>query len=92
MTKNAIAIIINIGTYLIYGLIVFLAWNILMPPIWGLPVINYYQGCVGYILSCILIRGGFHSPFLDDKKRYDIYFNDEPLELKDEDEEGGDIQ
>lgn len=51
---------------LFFGLIVLLLWNWLMPEIFGLPRIGYWQAWGLVVLSHILVKGGFghggHGP------------------------------
>jgi len=46
------------GLALIFGLIVMALWNWLMPVIFGLPRISYWQGWGLVLLAHILFKGG----------------------------------
>lgn len=46
----------------LFGWVVMLLWNHLMPAIFGLPVISYWQGWGLVLLSQILVKGGWRSP------------------------------
>ena len=60
----------------LFGWLVMLLWNWLMPAIFGLPVINYWQGWGLVLLSHILIKGGWghggngHSRHPGKKRRW----------------------
>ncbi len=45
----------------LFGWAVMLLWNWLMPAIFGLPTITYWQGWGLLLLSHILIKGGWHG-------------------------------
>jgi hypothetical protein len=45
----------------LFGWVVMLLWNWLMPAIFGLPVISYWQGWGLVLLSQILVKGGWRS-------------------------------
>jgi len=45
----------------VFGWVVMLLWNWLMPAIFGLPVISYWQGWGLVLLSQILLKGGWRS-------------------------------
>ncbi len=45
----------------LFGWVVMLLWNWLMPEIFGLPAITYWQGWGLVLLSHILIKGGFRG-------------------------------
>jgi len=47
---------------LVFGLLLMLLWNWLMPEIFGLPVINYWQGWGLILLSHLLFKGGRGGP------------------------------
>lgn len=51
--------ILAAGLALIFGWIVMLLWNWLMPAIFKLPTIDYWQGWGLVVLSHILIKPGF---------------------------------
>ena len=42
--------------FAVYGLVVFLLWNGLMPTIFGLNSINYFQA-IGLIILCKILLG-----------------------------------
>lgn len=45
----------------LFGWVVMLLWNWLMPEIFGLPAITYWQGWGLVLLSHILLKGSFHG-------------------------------
>jgi hypothetical protein len=49
--------IIGIGLALLFGWVVMLLWNWLMPEIFGLKQLSYWQAWGLMILSCILFKG-----------------------------------
>ncbi|HPX27504.1 MAG TPA: hypothetical protein PLG87_11920 [Treponemataceae bacterium] len=53
----------------LFGWVVMLLWNWLMPDIFGLPHISYWQGWGLVLLSHILIKGGWGSSGSSDKKK-----------------------
>lgn len=55
----------------LFGWIVMLLWNWLMPDIFGLKEITYWQGWGLVLLSAILIKGGWGSHGSSDKKKKD---------------------
>lgn len=59
----------------VFGWVVMLLWNRLMPEIFGLPAITYWQGWGLVVLSHILIKGGWNCGGDDSgskkKKRHD---------------------
>jgi hypothetical protein len=62
-------VILGIAACFGFGLVVKLLWNWLMPQIFGLPLITYWQGIGLLILSCILLGrlGGGDSGSHKDK-------------------------
>mgnify|MGYP006278306167 FL=1 len=48
--------LLGIGALFLFGLIVMWLWNWLMPEIFGLPEITYWQGWGLLVLSCILFK------------------------------------
>jgi hypothetical protein len=57
-------IIVGAGLLFLFGFIVMSLWNWLMPKIFGLPVLSYWEAWGVLILSCILfgrLGGGSHS-------------------------------
>src|SRR5512138_1021227 len=60
--------IMGIGFLAVLGLSVLLLWNWLMPEIFGLKSINYWQACGLLALSTILLKG---MHFRDDSRRTD---------------------
>ncbi len=57
-------IILGIGLLFLFGFIVMSLWNWLMPKIFGLPVLSYWEAWGVLVLSCILfgrLGGGSHS-------------------------------
>lgn len=57
-TEIASLIIAALVLFLIYVTILWLCWNWLMPPIFGLPIINWWQSCGLMIVSNILFKIG----------------------------------
>jgi hypothetical protein len=55
----------------LFGWVVMLLWNWLMPDIFGLTEITYWQGWGLVLLSHILIKGGWGSSSGSDKKKKD---------------------
>ena len=55
----------------LFGWVVMLLWNWLMPDIFGLTEITYWQGWGLVLLSHILIKGGWGSHGGSDKKKKD---------------------
>lgn len=53
----------------LFGWVVMLLWNRLMPDIFGLKEITYWQGWGLVLLSHILIKGGWGSSGGSDKKK-----------------------
>jgi len=53
----------------LFGWVVMLLWNWLMPDIFGLTEITYWQGWGLVLLSHILIKGGWGSSSGSDKKK-----------------------
>jgi hypothetical protein len=51
-----------------FGWIVMLLWNWLMPSIFGLPVISFWQAWGLVILSHLLFKAGGHHPHHDSRK------------------------
>jgi len=64
-------IILGIGLLALLGLVTMALWNWLMPEIFGLKTIDYWQTIGLLILSCILIKGfgGSGSKRSDRKRR-----------------------
>lgn len=61
-----VGVIAVIGLAILFGYIIMWLWNSLMPDIFGLPIINYWQAVGLFILSKILLSsdscgGGKHS-------------------------------
>lgn len=55
-------VIAIIGLAILFGYVIMWLWNTLMPEIFGLPVISYWQAVGLFILSKILLcSGGKHS-------------------------------
>lgn len=52
----------------LFGWLVMLLWNRLMPQIFGLPEITYWQGWGLVLLAHILVKGGWGSGCSGDKK------------------------
>ncbi len=44
----------------VFGLIVMALWNSLMPPIFGLKTVGYWQA-MGLVILCRILFGGFHG-------------------------------
>lgn len=53
----------------LFGWVVMLLWNALMPEIFGLKEITYWQGWGLVLLSHILLKGSFHGDGGHSKKR-----------------------
>lgn len=53
----------------LFGWLVMVLWNWLMPEIFGLPVITYWQGWGLVLLSHILVKGGWGSHGGSDSKK-----------------------
>ena len=47
---------------LVFGLFVMLIWNWLMPLLFNLPVINYWQAVGVIIMARLIFGGGHHKP------------------------------
>jgi hypothetical protein len=73
-----------IGLVFLFGLVVMLLWNWLIPEIFGLKQISYWQGWGLLILSCILFKG-FPSGGNDGSKRGDRRRRKELKKIMDED-------
>ena len=54
-------IVLGVVLAFLFGWVVMLLWNWLMPAIFGLPVISYWQGWGIVLLSQILLKGGWRS-------------------------------
>ena len=54
-------IVLGVVLAFLFGWVVMLLWNHLMPAIFGLPVISYWQGWGLVLLSQILLKGGWRS-------------------------------
>jgi high-affinity Fe2+/Pb2+ permease len=52
---------------LLFGLILMWLWNWLMPEIFGLPLINFWQAWGLVIIAHILFKSGFHHKHPEDK-------------------------
>jgi len=63
--------ILGIGLLFLFGWVVMLLWNWLMPEIFGLPQVTYWQAWGLLALSCILFKswGSCGSARNGDKKR-----------------------
>ncbi len=55
---------------LVFGLVVMLLWNWLMPAIFGLPLIGYWQAWGLVLLSHILFKTGHHGSHGAHKPHY----------------------
>lgn len=62
-------IVLGVLFAFLFGWVVMLLWNWLMPEIFGLPVITYWQGWGLVILSSILLKGGFHGGDHDSRRK-----------------------
>ncbi|MBN1798665.1 MAG: hypothetical protein JW822_08800 [Spirochaetales bacterium] len=60
--------ILGIGLLALFGLVVMLLWNWLMPDIFGLKQIDYWQA-FGLLALCTILFKGMH--FRDDSRRTD---------------------
>jgi hypothetical protein len=56
------AIAIAIAFAFVFGFVVMLLWNWLMPAIFNLPTIGYWQAWGLVLLSHLLIKGGWRGP------------------------------
>ncbi len=68
-------VILGIGAAFLFGLVVQLLWNWLMPMIFGLMTLTYWQAIGVLILSCILfgrIGGGSDGDKKDKKGKHPI--------------------
>ena len=64
--------ILGLAGLFFFGLVVMWLWNWLMPDIFGLPEITYWQGWGLLLLSCILFKGfgsGSSESKRSDRKR-----------------------
>jgi hypothetical protein len=57
------------GLLILFGFIVMWLWNALLPRIFGLPVIGYWEAWGLFILSQILFRGFHGSKHMADRSR-----------------------
>jgi hypothetical protein len=66
-----LGIIAGVGLLFLFGFIVMSLWNWLMPKIFGLPVLGYWEAWGVLILSCILFGrlGGGHRSAERGRKR-----------------------
>jgi hypothetical protein len=67
-----LGIIAGVGLLFLFGFIVMSLWNWLMPKIFGLPVLGYWEAWGVLILSCILfgrLGGGSRSSERGRKRR-----------------------
>lgn len=64
-------ILIGVVFAFLLGGLVMLLWNWLIPVIFGLPSINYFQGFGLFILGKLLF-GGFHNPH-HSKRAYPVH-------------------
>ena len=55
-------VVLAVGLAFVFGLVVMLLWNWLMPGIFGLPVITYWQGWGLVLLAHILFKAGHGGP------------------------------
>ncbi|HUV06617.1 MAG TPA: hypothetical protein VMX75_02740 [Spirochaetia bacterium] len=62
-------IVLALAMAFLLGLVVMWLWNWLMPVIFGLPTINYWQGWGLVLLAHILFKAGVHHH--DHEKRHD---------------------
>lgn len=65
-------IILGVGLFFLFGWVVMLLWNWLMPEIFGLKTLTYWQAWGVLALSCILfgrIGGGGGGKSSSDRKR-----------------------
>jgi hypothetical protein len=60
-------VLLGIGALFLFGFIVMHLWNWLMPDIFGLPEVTYWQAWGLLLLSCILFKD-FGSGSNDDKR------------------------
>ena len=60
-------VLLGIGALFLFGFIVMHLWNWLMPDIFGLPEVTYWQAWGLLLLSCILFKD-FSSGSNDDKR------------------------
>jgi len=83
--------ILGIGLMALFGWILMLLWNWLMPDIFGLKQITYWQSWGLLILSTILFKGmgsGSHAASRDKKRRRKLrsYIQEEEAAKKDSEE------
>ncbi len=62
-------VVLAAGLAFVFGLIVMLLWNWLMPAIFGLPAISYWQGWGLVLLAHILFKAGHGGPGRENWKR-----------------------
>ncbi|HDQ44110.1 MAG TPA: hypothetical protein ENN17_01260 [bacterium] len=55
-------VVLGVLIAFVFGWIVMLLWNRLMPPIFGLPAISFWQAWGLVILSHLLFKAGGHHP------------------------------
>ncbi|MGA9119933.1 MAG: hypothetical protein WB699_11270 [Bacteroidota bacterium] len=58
--KHRIAFIVSgvIAALFVFSGLVMLLWNLLMPQIFGLPLLSYWQGMGLFVLAHVLFKGG----------------------------------
>jgi hypothetical protein len=60
---------------LVFGLFVMLLWNWLMPMLFSLPVINYWQAVGIIIIARMIFGGGHHRPGFNSHEPLQHKFN-----------------
>jgi hypothetical protein len=50
-----------VAMYAIFGVAVMLLWNLLIPALFGLSAVNYWQA-LGLLVLCRILFGGFNLP------------------------------
>jgi hypothetical protein len=76
--------VLVIAAAFLFGLVILLLWNWLMPHLFGLPGITYWEGLGLLILSCILFGRMGGGPSGDKKKDKDSVRNTIKEEIKKE--------
>lgn len=76
--------LLGIAAAFLFGLVILLLWNWLMPHIFGLPEITYWEGVGLLILSCILFGRMSGGPSGEKKKDKDSVRETIKAEIKKE--------
>ena len=59
--RAVLGILVMLGMIAVFGVVVMLLWNALLPEIFGLPALNYWQAAGILLLSRILFGGLEHG-------------------------------